>query len=568
MALITKKSEKKRLGEILVEQHLLTDEQIDSLISEQKDSGLKLGELIIDKGILKEEEILMALSKQTKCEYVDLDTIEVEPQATQEIQDIDFLQRNKAFPYSLAGGWLHIAINDPLDDKLKDDLKLMSNHPVKFHLATNKAINLIIDKAYGNNIQNSIVKQYSTERQIDINKVIDNADINESEQDAESSIVRLINQSIEQAVHFRASDIHIEALEQGIRIRYRIDGDLKTFGNYPYIMLSSMISRIKIMADMDISEKRKPQDGRITYKVDGVEYDIRVSALPTVFGEKVVMRLAEKNSLKREKSLLGLNNDDLVKFDKIISNPHGIILVTGPTGSGKSTTLYTALSELNKEKVNIITVEDPVEANINGINQVQVNVKAGMTFANALRSILRQDPDIIMIGEIRDQETANIAVEASLTGHLVVSTLHTNSAVSTITRLENMGIEDYLLADATVGIIAQRLVKRLCDCKKAYVATEDDLKALGVKTDKQVRLYKPCGCELCNNTGYRGRIGVYEILPITKRLRYRIADGAKAEELENIALSEGMQTLAMSAKKLVARGITDISELNRIVHEE
>ena len=334
------------------------------------------------------------------------------------------------------------------------------------------------------------------------------------------------------------------------------------------MMLGPLVSRLKIMGGMDISEKRKPQDGRITHIVDGTEFDIRVSILPTVYGEKTVMRLAEKKQLKREKSALGLYPDDLKKFDSIISNPHGIILVTGPTGSGKSTTLYTALSELNKENVNIITVEDPVEANINGINQVQVNNKADMTFANALRSILRQDPDIIMIGEIRDRETANIAVEASITGHLVVSTLHTNSAVSSITRLENMGIEDFMLADATVGIIAQRLVKKLCpECKQKVEATEEEKEQMGLPLDKPVEIYKPCGCVACNNLGFKGRIGVYEILPMSRKFKNRVAAGAQAEELQELALKEGMHTLRMSATRLVLDGITTVSEMNRIARD-
>lgn len=563
--LITQRKEKKRLGEILIEQGLITEAQLSEMLAKQKETNLKLGELIINNGIITEKEMLMALSKQTKCEYIDLDTIEIDIEAINAMNDIEFLKKNKVYPFKLKDGWLHVAINDPLNDKAIEDMKIISKYPIIFHLATIKSISLSLDKAYGQASQQFLIKQYSAERKLDNVDEEENTEIDE--QDPDSSIVRIINQCIEQAVHFRASDIHIEAMESRIRIRYRIDGDLKEFNSYPSVMLGSIISRIKIMADMDISEKRKPQDGRITYIVDKTEYDIRVSALPTSFGEKVVMRLAEKKSLRREMSGLGFDDSDLTKFKSIISNPHGIILVTGPTGSGKSTTLYTALSELNKEKVNIITVEDPVEADIDGINQVHVNAKAGLTFASALRSILRQDPDIIMIGEIRDKETADIAVEASLTGHLVVSTLHTNSAISTITRLENMGVADYLLADATVGIIAQRLIKRLCECKQVYTATDKEKEQLRIKPEAPLKLYKPCGCALCNNTGYKGRIGVYEILPISKKMRYKIAEGAKAEELEKIALQEGMRTLAMSARRIVVKGISDISEFLRIAHD-
>ena len=319
---------------------------------------------------------------------------------------------------------------------------------------------------------------------------------------------------------------------------------------------------------MDIAEKRKPQDGRITIFVDRREFDVRVSILPTVYGEKTVMRLTSKDGLTKPKSGLGLDEDEIKVFDGILSNPHGIILVTGPTGSGKSTTLYTSLSELNKEDVNIITVEDPVEANINGINQVQVNNKADMTFAAALRSILRQDPDIIMIGEIRDGETAQIAVQAAITGHLVVSTLHTNSAASTITRLEDMGIEPYVVGDAVVGVIAQRLVRRLCPtCKQPRLIEDDERQVLGVPADEEdVIIYEPAGCPLCNDTGYAGRIGVYEMMPVSKALQAVISTGATADKIEKQALSEGMLTLKMGAAKHVLNGITSLSEMKKIVY--
>ena len=326
-----------------------------------------------------------------------------------------------------------------------------------------------------------------------------------------------------------------------------------------------MSARIKIIGGMDISEKRKPQDGRITQMVDRTEYDIRVSILPTVYGEKTVMRLASKTALNREKSQLGLKPAEMKQFDHILQNPHGILLVTGPTGSGKSTTLYTALSELNTEDVNIITVEDPVEANIDGINQVHVNPKADLTFASALRSILRQDPDIIMIGEIRDQETANIAVQASITGHLVVSTLHTNSSSSTITRLEDMGIEPYLIADSVVGIIAQRLVRRLCpNCKVAKQATEEEKELLGVSVEKDITIYEPGKCMQCDQMGYKGRIGVYEILEMSPTLKKIISKGGDADQIKDQAIQEGMHTLRMSASEYVLNGITSIHEMMRV----
>lgn len=354
-------------------------------------------------------------------------------------------------------------------------------------------------------------------------------------------------------------------MEKQVRVRYRIDGALYEKATYNISLLPALVARVKIIGGMDISEKRKPQDGRITQVVDRREFDIRVSILPTVYGEKIVMRLTSKNALSREKSQLGLKPHDLQRFDHILKNPHGILLVTGPTGSGKSTTLYTALSELNKEDVNIITVEDPVEANIDGINQVQVNNKADLTFASALRSILRQDPDIIMIGEIRDQETASIAVQASITGHLVVSTLHTNSAASTITRLVDMGIEPYLIADSTVGVIAQRLVRRLCpDCKRAKKADAEDLEMLMRKPEEDLTIYEPCGCAKCDGTGFRGRIGVYEIMEVTPQLKHIISKGGEVEAIKAQALKDGMHTLRMSATELVLDGTTSVQEMMRV----
>jgi len=331
------------------------------------------------------------------------------------------------------------------------------------------------------------------------------------------------------------------------------------------------VARIKIISGLDISEKRKPQDGRFTITVDRRDYDVRVSTLPTVYGEKCVMRLNQKKALSRSKKTLGLSDEDLVKFDKILSRPNGIVLVTGPTGSGKSTTLYTALSELNSDEVNIVTVEDPVEANIEGINQVQVNVKAELTFANALRSILRQDPDIIMIGEIRDGETASIAVQASITGHLVVSTLHTNDTASSVTRLLDMGVESYLIADSTVGIIAQRLVRRLCPhCRKERLPLEHEADYLGLSAKERARqtIFEPTGCQRCNGTGYFGRIGVYEIMEITPRIRGMIAARATTDSLRKTAIEEGMLTLKQSVRRLVLDGTTALTEMYAISVED
>ena len=433
-------------------------------------------------------------------------------------------------------------------------------------VATPSDIYFGIERYYGNSQVSKMAEEYTKEKreqQSAREKLLEEG----NEEVDNAPIVLLVNKIIEQAVNERASDIHIEALEESVRVRFRIDGVMQEMMQYEKELLNAIVARIKIISGMNISEKRAPQDGRMTQRFNRVEYDIRVSSLPTVFGEKIVMRLASKSALTRDKSELGFLEEEMKRFDELVHHPHGIILVTGPTGSGKSTTLYTVLSELNSGDVNIITVEDPVEADVDGINQVQVNEKAGLTFASALRSILRQDPDIIMIGEIRDEETAGIAVKAAITGHLVVSTLHTNSAASTITRLEDMGVESYLIADSVVGIIAQRLLRRLCPkCKKTHVMTELDKKRLHLRGNSTPTIYEPApkGCSYCNGTGFRGRIGVYEILTVSPAIRQVIASEGSADEIQKVALSEGMTTLRLGAAKLVLQGVTSISEVERI----
>src|SRR5574344_1694285 len=395
------------------------------------------------------------LCEQLGIEYVDLRKIKIDEQAAKLLKE-EFLRKNSLIPIGydpLVPNVLRVAMADPMDIIVVDDITIITNLQVDPVLSTKSQINTAIDKIFGATQALHAAEQYKKEREKDKEKAgLDIDDANESEVD-NSPIVQLVRSILEQGVRRRASDIHIEAMEYEVRVRFRIDGSLVQVMNYDIDLLAAIVARIKIIGGMDISEKRKPQDGRIAMTVDRRDYDVRVSILPTINGEKVVMRLTSKENLTRDKGNLGFSEDELEKFDKILKNPHGIILVTGPTGSGKSTTLYTALSELNTEDVNIITVEDPVEANMEGINQVMVNEKAGLTFASALRSILRQDPDIIMIGEIRDGETAGIAVKAAITGHLVVSTLHTNGTASTVTRLVDMGIESYMIGDALVGVI-------------------------------------------------------------------------------------------------------------------
>lgn len=553
---------KLRLGDVLVNSGVITQEQLGQALDMQKGSGKKLGEVLVDEGIVTEEAIARALSHQMRIDLVEPQNIEVDTSVL-ELVPVNVLKKNKVFPFEYAQGNLNVirvAMADPMDMYAQDDIAIITNCQVEPVVATTRSIMLAIDKYYGQGDVDSALALYAKEKNLDVEE----EDIS-AEDISSSPIVMLVREMIEKAVRQRASDIHIEPMERKVRVRYRIDGALYERAKYDIKLFPAMSARVKIIGGMDISEKRKPQDGRITQVVDRVEYDIRVSVLPTVYGEKIVMRLTSKSSLTREKGQLGLKPSELAQFDYILQNPHGILLVTGPTGSGKSTTLYTALSELNKEDVNIITVEDPVEANIDGINQIQVNAKANLTFASALRSILRQDPDIIMIGEIRDQETATIAVQASITGHLVVSTLHTNSSASTITRLENMGIEPYLIADSIIGVIAQRLVRRLCpDCKRQRRATQEEKEFMGCNQAEDTLIYEPCGCPKCDHTGYKGRIGVYEIMQMTPKLKTIISRREGADAIRTQALQEGMHTLHMSAVEYVLEGITSYNEMVKV----
>ena len=549
-----------RLGDLLVEAGSITQEQLMSALEKQKKTGMKLGVTLVDEGVITEDDIAEALGRQLGIEIVDLQNINVDKAVTQ-LVPVNILKKYTMIPFAFSEknkNVLRVAMENPLDTYAQEDISIITNYQVEPVVATTRSIMLAIDKYHGQNEMKTALSRYAKEKRLEVE-----VDEQEQEDISSSPIVKLVKEMIDLAVRQRASDIHIEPMEEYIRVRYRIDGVLQKKATYNVSVLPAIIARIKIIGGMDISEKRKPQDGRITQVVDHVEYDIRVSILPTVFGEKVVMRLTAKMALTREKSQLGLKPYELEQFDYIISNPHGILLVTGPTGSGKSTTLYTALSELNTNDVNIITVEDPVEANIDGINQVQVNPKAELTFASALRSILRQDPDIIMIGEIRDGETASIAVQASITGHLVVSTLHTNSAASSITRLEDMGVESYLIADSVIGVIAQRLVRRLCPmCKKPRQATADEKNFMGVDESQEITIYEPCGCSKCDNAGYKGRIGVYEIM--TPALKKIISSRQGADVLKEKAIEEGMRTLRMSGSEYVLEGITSYSEVVRI----
>lgn len=556
-----------RIGDLLLSQGMITQQQLDTALSEQKIRKTKLGETLIALGYVSQKDFSDVLSRQLGVESVDLRKEGLQDAAIRLVPE-DIMKKYELVLFAIDennSNILKIAMSDPMYLPAIDDVSLITGMEVVPYFAPTAQIAMQIDRMFGKKQAMEAAAQYQLEHADELREEEESASNAEVDN---APIVKIVRTMLEQAIRQGASDIHIEPLERNLRIRYRIDGALREVMDYNTTLLPAMVARVKIMSGLDISEKRKPQDGRLTLQVDNREYDVRVSVLPTVFGEKTVMRLTAKDGLSREKKYLGLTPEDEERLDGILKNPHGIILVTGPTGSGKSTTCYTVLSELNREEVNIITVEDPVEANVDGVNQVQVNVKADLTFANALRSILRQDPDIIMVGEIRDGETAGIAVKASITGHLVISTLHTNSTAASITRLIDMGVEPYLIGDSVVGIIAQRLVRKLCPkCRKAREATDQEKKLLMVPASMPQTVYEPVGCEDCGGIGYRGRTAIYEIMPVTAKLRNRIHDKVTADELQEIAVSEGMSTLRMAAAKKVKEGITSCAEMIKVAYD-
>ena len=556
-----------RLGDMLIKQNVLTEDELKKALELQKGSGKKIGEVLVDNGFITEDMIVRALQMQLGLKVVQLTGVTI-PKEVRNLVSVDLLKKYTCIPFELDpynANILHLAMADPMDMAAIDDISIVTNLQIEPYIATTRDILAAIDRCYGASETLDAARRFTQERA----QLRGNIEENETDADvSDAPIVQLVRSLIEQAVRQRASDIHIEALESKVRVRYRIDGALFERMVYDNSLLPAISTRIKIMGGMDISEKRKPQDGRMSIVVDRQEYDIRISSIPTVHGEKIVMRISSKLNLTRNKKELGLAPDEMARFDHMMASPFGIIFVTGPTGSGKSTTLYTALSELNREEVNIVTVEDPVEADIEGINQIQVNNKVDLTFASALRSILRQDPDIIMIGEIRDQETAGIAVQASITGHLVVSTLHTNNAVGTLNRMADMGVERYLIADSVVGVIAQRLVRKLCPhCRKMRPASEEEKRILRQNTDQEVNIYEPAGCKLCNNTGFFGRIGVFEIMEVNEEIRNLIAENGTTEELEEAAKRSGMRTLRQNGIRYVLDGTTSIEEMLKASYE-
>lgn len=555
-----------RIGDLLVQKGYITDDQLSQALEEQREKKMRLGEVLISLGYVTEEQFAAVYCDQSGIQPVDLKEMKLNEELLQLVGE-DVMRKQELMPFAYDEdnfNCIKVAMANPMDLGAMDDVQLITGMEVKPFYCSASQINIQLDKLYGKKQAMEAAEQFQAEHADEYGA--DEA-AGEDESVSDAPIVKIVRTMLDEAVRMGSSDIHIEPMEKSVRVRYRIDGVLQQVMEYNTNVLSAMVARIKIISGLDISEKRKPQDGRITQIVDGEEFDVRVSILPTVYGEKTVMRLTKKKGLTRDKKFLGLYPEDERRLDSITHNPHGIILITGPTGSGKSTTCYTVLNELNKEAVNIITVEDPVEANVPGVNQVQVNVKAELTFASALRSILRQDPDIIMIGEIRDGETAAIAVQASITGHLVISTLHTNSTSASITRLIDMGVEPYLIGDAVVGIIAQRLVRRLCPkCKVGRQATEEEKKMLGVDVSKEQIVYEPCGCDECNR-GYRGRIAIYEIMPITSSIRRVLHETVTADEIQKVAVAEGMNTLRMAGANNVIDGVTSIEEMVRVAFD-
>lgn len=553
--------ERKKLGDLLIEEGKLTKSQLLDSLLEQKKTGKRLGEILIDNKLVSENDMLEILEKQLGIERVHMDFIEVNKEVVKLIPE-SLAVKYCVIPINYDDKKIKVAMSDPLNMFALEDLKIASGRDVEPLLDSKEDIKKAISKYYSTQAAKKAADELSQEQ------TPDDAEEDKNEDNIKyAPAVRLVESIINNAIKARASDIHIEPFEKFIRIRYRIDGDLHEVLKPPKDILGALVTRIKILANLNIAEKRLPQDGRILTRIDDREVDLRVSILPTVFGEKIVIRILSRDSMIVDKKQLGLDGENLKKLNSIVQSPYGIVLVTGPTGSGKSTTLYAVLSELNSSKKNIITVEDPVEYLIEGINQVNVNVKAGLTFASGLRSILRQDPDIIMIGEIRDAETAEIAVRAAITGHLVLSTIHTNDAASAVIRLVDMGIEPYLVATSVAGVVSQRLVKKICPyCVEKYEAGSYEKNILNIDESKKVYLYRGKGCNYCDNTGYKGRTAVYEIMEITKEHRELIIKSQNTDVLKDLSLQNGMKTLKMSCKEMVLRGITTIDEMIKITN--
>lgn len=553
---------KKRLGEILVESGEITNEQLEFALKEQKKNGKRLGETLITLNFLTEKKILKTLEKQLNIVYKNLGEEEISEEGLS-IVPLFLAERYNMIPIKKEGNKIFVAMNDPTNFFAIDDVRMVSGLEVVPILADDADIKNAISQYYGvrGRVETALGKLKATENPEIIKNVQDEA--------SATPIVSIVNSLIKQAVKDKASDIHIEPQEDTVRVRFRLDGVLRSVLTFSKTNQAAIISRIKIMAKMDIAERRLPQDGRINIKENNREIDLRVSSLPTILGEKIVMRVLDKSAAAISIDKLGFSKKNRELFENAISSSYGLILVTGPTGSGKSTTLYSTLMQVNTIEKNIITVEDPVEYKINGINQVYVNNKAGLNFANSLRTILRQDPDIIMVGEIRDRETADITVNAALTGHLVFSTLHTNDSAGAITRLLDMGVEPFLVTSSVRCVIAQRLVRRICPkCKIEYtpLPNSNERTYLGKGANEPLTLFKGEGCSYCNFTGYKGRMALHEILPIYPEMKELIMKGAEGKILFDSARKHGVTSITEDGIKKAMEGGTTVSELLRVIY--
>ncbi len=565
----------RRLGELLLAAGTITQEELDRGLELQKTQKGRLGEVLIANNIITEDQLIEALQMQLGIEYVDLSKINIPTELASTVPK-NIAKQYQVVPVRQKKDELYLAMADPLNFYAIEEVRKAVRKKVVPMVAHAAQVERAIQVLYGNEGAARAIEEMKREQasgQGNDTAVQDSSFVSNQIDDSVNNAptIRLVNSIIERAINERASDIHLEPRETEMVVRMRIDGLMRMILTVPKDLQSSVISRIKIMSGLDISERRIPQDGRFNVRVRDKDIDLRISTLPTVYGEKIVARLLDKSGGKLNKDNIGLSGHDMETFDKMIKCRSGVLLIVGPTGSGKSTTMYAMIGELNKPEVNMVTLEDPVEYNIDGVNQVPINEKTGMTFANGLRAILRQDPDIIGVGEIRDGETAEIAMRSAITGHVVISTIHTNDAVGTIERLEDIGVEPYLVSSALRGVISQRLVRRICPrCRTAYTPDEDELADLGLPNEEGVQFYKGAGCPECFDTGYRGRIAVFEMLIITGRVRRMIAEGASRGEIEaELKKPEsGFVSLRENALRLVREGVTTSSELLRVISED
>ncbi len=557
-----------RLGELLVRESVISAGDLRKAQEEQRKEGGRLGSSLVKLGMIEESELTSFLSKQYGVPAINLAEFDIDKDVINLVPR-DVAEKHNLVPFNRSGSTISVAMSDPSNIFAIDDIKFITGYNVEVMVASEQAIKDAVERYYGEQVSYDDVLGDFDEEDIDYGSEEEDVDVVDLEKSTEEApVIRLVNLILIDAIKKSASDIHIEPYEKEFRVRYRIDGVLYEVMKPPLKLRNAITSRIKIMSEMDIAERRLPQDGRIKLKLGkGREMDFRVSVLPTLFGEKVVMRLLDKSNLQLDMTKLGFDPEPLKQFKDAIESPYGMLLVTGPTGSGKTTTLYSALSELNQPAVNLSTAEDPVEFNLPGINQVQMHDEIGLNFSAALRSFLRQDPDIIMVGEIRDFETAEIAVKAALTGHLVLSTLHTNDAPSTISRLLNMGIEPFLVTASMLLILAQRLARKICsECKKPIKVPEQSLIDLGMRPEdaKGLASYKGAGCRNCADTGYKGRVALYEVMPFWEPLKEMVLNGASTAEIKMESIKLGMRSLRMAGIQKLKEGTTTIDEVVRV----